>query len=118
MAQYLPRYSAPSFGLVAAAAITGGQLVNATGNPATAGDTAVVGVAGHDVVIGGQVTVFHNSVQRPVAAATITAGQIVKAAVNGQVTPYTSGTDSADSRVGVALTGGAAGAQVDVLFER
>lgn len=104
MANYLPKFdSDDAFTVTASATITGGQLVTATGAVAGAGANNWVGVAGYDAVSGQPVTVFYGQAQRLVAAGALAAGALVKCAASGQVTGYTSGTDSADSLVGIAM---------------
>lgn len=97
------------------AAVTGGQLLEVTGDntvgPAAAGSLKVVGQAAHDAASGKPITV--HAPGRPVceatAAATVTAGQRLKAAANGQVTPYVDGTDAVTQVVGLALAGATSG---------
>jgi len=104
VSNYLPKFDVDdAFTLTASATITGGQLVTAAGAPAGANAVNWVGVAGYDVVSGDDFTVFYGEHQRLTAAGAIAAGALVKCAANGQVTTYTSGTDSADTRVGVAM---------------
>lgn len=100
-------------------AVTGGQLVmpdSTTGKvkPATAGATTVLGVALEDGAPTSSQTPLNFSVARPeiavaygdvdinvTYAATAAWGVKLKAAANGQVTPWVSGTDAADLIVGV-----------------
>lgn len=106
--------------LVASAAITGGQVLEVTGDdtvgPAAAGSLKVVGRAGHDAAIGQNVTVHGPG--RPVdtavvVGATVVAGDRLKAAASGAgVTKYVDGTDAVTLVMGLALNGGAAGATV------
>lgn len=91
---------------VASAAVTGGQLVEITGNmtvaPAAAASTKVIGVAERDAVAGASLTV---SLTGPVwdltAAGAIAAGDIVAAAAAGAVAPIGAGTFGA--KKGIAL---------------
>lgn len=103
----------PAFTSTASAAITGGQLLEVTGDntvgPAAAGSQKVVGQAAHDAASGARVTVHgRGPITEATAAATVTAGNALKAAAAGQVTPLTVGTDNDLLRVGVALAGAAA----------
>ena len=110
MADYSPVYlPAEAFSATTSAAVTGGTLAEVSGNgtvgPAGAGSTKVIGVFAFDAASGARVTV-HPLVQvhEVVAAAGITAGATLKAAANGQVTNWVTGTDAADLIVGRALT--------------
>lgn len=114
MSDYLPKFKpGQSFTVQAAADITGGQIVTATGGVAGAESTTFIGVAGHDVATGRPVTVFADGVQRLTASAAIAAGALVKCAADGKVAAYTDGTDTAAELVGVALE--AATADGDVI---
>lgn len=119
MSDYTPLHKpGQTISSTTSAAVTGGQLLEVTGNntvgPAAAGSLKVVGQAAHDAPAGSSVTV--HAPGRPVcvatAAATVTAGQRLKAAAAGQVTPYVDGTDAVTLVVGLALTGAASGAAV------
>lgn len=98
----------------ASAAVAGGQLVEVTGDltvgPAGAGSAKVVGQAGHDAASGARVTVHTPGrvVSEATAAATIAAGNPLKSAAAGKVTPFTAGTDDHTLFLGIALTGAAA----------
>lgn len=116
MAEYIPPFESPAFTLQATGTIVGGQVVTAAGTTAGAAATTMVGVAGFDAVAGDNVTVWYGNIQRPVAAANITAGALVKCAANGQVTPYVVGTDAIDQLVGRALKAASSGAPVLVRF--
>lgn len=102
---------------VANVAIAGGQLVmpdtGGTIKPATAGATSVIGVAADDALPASartatnfatfrpEVAVYSAPAEVPVTfAATTLFGAKVKAAANGQVTPWITGTDAADLIVG------------------
>lgn len=99
-------------------AVTGGQLVMPdTGGkvkPATAGAATVLGVAMEDGAPVSSQTPLNYSIARPeiaiaygdvdvrvTYAASANWGVKLKAAANGQVTPWISGTDAADLIVGV-----------------
>ena len=100
-------------------AVTGGQLVmpdSTTGRvkPATAGATTVLGVALEDGAPTSAQTPLNFAIARPeiavaygdvdvnvTYAANAAWGVKLKAAANGQVTPWVSGTDAADLIVGV-----------------
>lgn len=122
MTDYLPKHTegAP-ITRTATAAITGGDLVVVTG-PGTVGPTTAIthawlGVAAHDAAIGQEVTIFKGGVQRPLASAAITAGDIVVAAAAGRV--VTNAAPGAGQQVGIALTTqAAAGSPVEVAFNR
>ena len=110
MVEYLPKTDdSIAWKVVATAAVTGGQLVNVAGAPTTAGDPTWLGIAAHDAAIGETVTAFCDDIQRPTAASNIAAGDRLKAAANGQVTTWVSGTDAADLMVGIALQAGTTG---------
>lgn len=105
----------------ASGTITAGQLVAVSGAgtvaTATANTPSWLGVAGFDAVSGDNVTVFCESVQRLVAAGTITAGQNVDAAANGQAQAHTNGTNDY-TIVGLALTSVTIGQLVEVSMKR
>ena len=115
MSAYLPKFlqGVQVELVVGAGGVTGGQLITTAGVTAGAGATDVAGVAGFDQLQNGVVTVFRDGIQRLVAAATITTGQPLKAAANGQVTPWI-GTDAANLIIGRAWSSAAAAASVDV----
>lgn len=101
------------------AAVIGGMLVEPDGStgkikPAAAGSTKVLGVAANDANPTGtdtatnfanhrpHVAVYYSPVDIKVTyAGAATFGAKLKAAANGQVTPWVSGTDAADLIVGV-----------------
>lgn len=120
MAEYLPKFDPDdAFTLTAAGTVVGGQLVTGAGVTAGANANNWVGVAGHDAVSGQSLTVFTGYGQRLTAAGALSAGVLVKCAANGQVTGYTSGTDNADTLVGVTLEAAAgAGSLVSVRLAR
>lgn len=122
MADYLPKFKpGEAITRTASAAITGGQLVIVSGSgtvaPSTAASAAWLGVAAHDAAIGDPVTIFKDGVQRPLASAAITAGDIVVAAAAGRVA--TNAAPGAGQQVGIALsTQTTAGQPVEVDFAR
>ena len=117
MAEYLPVYKpGQAITLKASAAVTGGQLVEITGNgtvgPAGAASTKVVGVAAFDAAVNALVTVYSGGVQGPVASGAVTAGDVVQAAAAGLIATGTT------APLGIALSTAASGAVVRVLFNR
>ncbi|MFD4957141.1 DUF2190 family protein [Microbacterium sp. NPDC058389] len=120
MADYTPKFnSIPAFTLTASADVTGGRLVEVTGNstvgPAGADVADVVGVAGFDAKAGEIVTVYPRptGVHRLVANGAIAAGAKVIAATGGKVATIGAGTNP----IGIALELAAADLDViDVLF--
>lgn len=97
----------------ASAAVTGGQLVEVTGDmtvgPAGAGSAKVIGQAGHDTPAGERVTVHTpgRTVSEATASGTIAAGDRLAAAADGKVAAEGAEADPAQF-VGIALTGAAA----------
>lgn len=95
----------------ASAAVTGGQLVEITGNmtvgPAGAGSSKVVGQPGHDAALGEPVTIHlpGKTVTSLVASGTVAAGDPIKAAAAGKGSKFTVGTDPEAARFGTALEG-------------
>lgn len=122
MTDYLPKFKpGQAITRTASATIVGGQLVIVTGSglvgPSTGITHAWLGMAAHDCAIGDQVTIFKGGVQRPLASAAITAGDIVVPAANGRV--VTNAAPGAGQQVGIALTTqAAAGSPVEVDFAR
>lgn len=121
MAEYLPVYKpGQALTLKASAAITAGQIVEVTGagtvGPAGADSVKWVGVAAFDAATNDNVTIYAGGVQAPVASGTVTAGDLVVCAADGEVvsdaTPAT-----APALVGVALST-ATDAAVRVAFVR
>lgn len=109
MSDYLPKYfSGPKPNItVGTGGITGGKLLEHDGTVTAAGSKTVIGVAGHDQVAGKVVTYFPlpGNVHRLVAGTGgVTAGDLVKADASGNVVTATSGTDSSDAIIGIALT--------------
>lgn len=119
MTDYTPLFPSPVGGVTftASAAVTGGQLVEVTGDrtvgPAAAGSLKAIGHAGHDAPAGGRLTVHLNGagVQEGVASGAIAAGALLKAAAAGAVA--TGGTG--DNVVGIALAAAANAATVPYL---
>lgn len=102
MAEYQPAFAnntAP-WTLQASAAVTGGRLVEVTGNgtvgPAAAASTKVLGVAANDVASGAKVQVWPLAglTHRVLVAAAggVAAGDNLAAAANGCVAPIAAGT--------------------------
>ncbi|OMH30646.1 capsid cement protein [Tersicoccus sp. Bi-70] len=117
MADYLPLFRAgesPTHAV--SAAVTGGQLVEVTGDrvvgPATADSAKVVGVASADTPLGERVAVFRGGVQRLTASGAIAAGDRVAAAADGKVS--TTGTN----KIGTALAAAADGALAPIQMDR
>jgi hypothetical protein len=122
MTDYLPKFApGQSVTRKATAAIDGGQVVVVSGSgtvaPSAGANAAWVGVAAHPAAIGDDVTIFKGGVQRPLASAAITAGDIVVTAAAGRV--VTNAAPGAGQQVGIALTTQAtAGQPVEVDFLR
>lgn len=113
MADYLPKFKpGQSVTYKASEAITGGRLVEITGDRTVAhagADSAkVIGVAGFDAAIGDDVTVFSGGVQRLTAATVIAAGTAVTAAADGKAT------SGGTNKIGIALEGAVADDVIDV----
>jgi hypothetical protein len=115
MPDYNPLADEEAYGLTASAAITGGNLVEITGNGTVgpAGETSqkVVGVAAYDSISGVLVTVldlddYHVSTISGVGA--IAAGNPIKAGAAGTVEAYVVGTDAVTALLGSCIIGGAA----------
>lgn len=121
MADYLPIFKpGQAVTLKASATITGGQVVEVTGNgtvgPAGANSTKVVGVAGFDAATNDYVTVYSGGVQHCTASGTVTAGDLVAAAASGQVA--TNAAPAAGVQIGIALSTATTGNDVRVQFNR
>jgi len=122
MAEYLPLYKpGKALTLKASAAVTGGQLVEVTGNgtvgPAGANSTKVVGVAGFDAAINDPVVIYTGGVQQVTSSGAIAAGDLIAAAAAGQVA--TNAAPAAGVQIGIALsTTTGAGQIVRVQFAR
>ena len=97
----------------ATTAITGGQVVEVTGNrsvgvPAAAASAKAIGTAGHDAGIGDQVVVHLNGpVDTMTAAAAINAGVNVEASTAGKVQTATTG-----RALGISLSAATAADQI------
>ncbi|WP_040284385.1 capsid cement protein [Tessaracoccus massiliensis] len=119
MADYLPKFKpGATVTFTAATEIEGGQAVEITGDrtvgPTSANSATYIGVAGHGALPHAKVTVHTpGQVQQLLAAAPITAGDLLSAADEGQVAPRSEG-----PIVGLALTSAAAGRRVEVLDRR
>lgn len=121
MSDYLPVYAAgiTPFTVAASAAITGGQLVEATTTgkvgPAGAASVKVVGVAAHDAANGAIVSVWPIDgavVHETTTPAGVTVGARLAAAAAGTVDSGTAATlAAAGTDLGVALTTASAGAK-------
>ena len=122
MTDYLPKFKpGDSITRKASAAIDGGQVVVVSGSgtvaPSAGANAAFVGMAAHPAAIGDDVTIYKGSVQRPLAASAIVAGDIIVTAANGRVA--TNATPGTGQQVGIALTSQAtAGQPVEVDFLR
>ena len=115
MADHLPKFAGgPSVTLTASAAITGGQVVEVTGDrtvgPGTAASVKAIGTAAHDAASGSKVVVhLPGPVDTAVSAAAILAGAKVEAAAAGKIQTATTG-----YVLGIALTAAGAG---DIVVE-
>lgn len=122
MAEYTPIYAATPYTATTSAAVTAGTLAEVSGSatvgPAGAGSTKVVGVFAFDAASGAQVAIHTGAIQEIVCAANVTAGNTLKAAASGQVTPWVSGTDAADLIVAIALTTATSTNKAQVRFLR
>lgn len=111
MADYAPLYLyADQISGTASAAITGGQTLVVSGNgtvgPAGADAANFIGVAAMDAASGARVSYIpRGKVHVSTVAATVTAGQPVRTAANGQVT------NTGSQHIGVFLTSAASGTQ-------
>jgi len=118
MGDYLPKYTpGAAITLAASADITGGQLLEVSGDetvkPAAAASAKWVGYAGYDVSSGDYVTVFSGGIQHPTASGAVAAGDLLVADTGGKV--KTAGaTPAAGTVVGVALAAAADGDPVTV----
>lgn len=122
MADYLPiRIPGQALVATASAAITGGQVVEVSGNdtvaPAGAASVKWLGVAAFDAKSGDRVTVHAGGTQAPKAAGAIAAGASVVVGANGAVATA-AGTEPAGAAVGIALTAAVDGAEARVQFIR
>lgn len=119
MADYLPiRIPGQALVATASAAITGGQIVEVSGNdtvaPAGAGSVKWLGVAAFNAKAGDRVTVHAGGTQAPIASGAVAAGDQVAVAADGKVAVSADGVGA----VGVALTAAVDGAEARVQFIR
>ena len=118
MADHLPKFNGgPAVTFTASAAITGGQVVEVTGDrtvgPGTAASAKAVGTAAHDAASGAKVVVhLPGPVDTALSAAAILAGAKVEAAAAGKIQTATTG-----NVLGIALNT-VAGADAIVEFAR
>lgn len=97
MADHLPLFKpGQAVSFTATTAITGGRVVEVTGNrsvgTAPAASAKAIGTAGHDAAIGDQVVVhLAGLVDTAPAAAAVAAGALVEAAAAGKVQTATTG---------------------------
>ena len=118
MAEHIPHLlgGGPILSPAATAAVTGGQVVEITGNftvgPAGAASIKACGVAGRDAAIGAATPVFTDGVHDLVASGAITAGDRVVCAAAGKVATVGAGT--AFTIIGIALEGAADAAKLRV----
>lgn len=109
MADYAPIYGgdlAEMLTLTAGATITGGQVLVYSGpdtvSPASGASQAIAGVAGHDALQGGLVTVHGGdgiTHETATTAAAVSAGALLQSAAGGLV----AGGAAAGSEIGVAV---------------
>lgn len=117
MGEYVPKFNpGQAVTYTASAAVTGGQLVEVTGDrsvaPATANSTKTAGVAGFDAKAGESVTVYSGGGHRLKAAGAIAAGDTVSAAAGGAVAK------DGTAPVGLALSSAPDGNLADVALDR
>ena len=103
----------------ASATVTGGQAVYVSGSgtvaPTAAAANIPVGVASNDAASGAPVGFYcRGTVHRLTASGTVTAGDVVEAALAGAVATHTIGTNDARA-FGIALTTATAGNLVEVM---
>lgn len=113
MSDYLPKFTGPTFTVIAAADITGGRLVSTDLKMSGDTDVDVIGVAAHDVTTGKPVTIYdlNVGVHRLVASGAVSAGAEVVSDTGGKVqalaavsTPTAGDVTGARAKVGAALT--------------
>jgi hypothetical protein len=115
MSDYVPVSEEGAYSYVASAAITGGQLLELTGDnavqPAGLTSAKVVGVAAFDAASGSRVTTYSIDKlhETTVANATLTAGNPVKSGLAGTIQLYVVGTDPINSFLGVCVQGATVG---------
>ena len=110
-AKFFPGDAVP---ITLSATVTEGQLVTVAGAVAGDASTTVAGEAMQSGVSGDIITVQRVGIRRLTAGATITNGQPLCAAAAGQVRPWVTGTDVANSLIGRAWSAAASAASVDV----
>lgn len=117
MADYIPKFQpGQAVTYVADADVTGGRLVEVTGDravsPAGADSTSVVGVAGRDTKAGDHVVVYGATIHTLPAAGAVEAGSRVAAGAAGTVSA------SGDNQIALALTSAAqAGDVIEVRLD-
>jgi len=115
MPDYTPVARDGRYSYVTSATVTGGQLLENTGNatvgPAGVTSQKVVGVAAHDAASGARVTVhpIDDLHETTVANATLTAGQPVKAGAAGTIQLFVVGTDAQPAFLGICTVGNTVG---------
>lgn len=116
MSDYVPVDGCGPYSFTTAAAVTGGQLLELTGDntvqPAGATSQKVVGVAAFDAASGAKVTVFSiDSLHETTVTSgqSLTAGNPVKCGGSGTVMEYVVGTDALPAFLGVCVQGATAG---------
>lgn len=116
MSEYLPLFKpGQEVTYRASAPVTGGQLVEVTGDrtigPAAADSAKTVGVAGFNAADGDEVVVYSGGVQRPIASGAIAAGDRVGAAADGKVAT------AATVKIGTALAAAADGETTQIKLD-
>ena len=111
MADHLPKFTGGAVTFTTSAIVTGGQVVEVTGDrtvgPATAASAKAIGTAAHDAASGAKVVVhLPGPVDTAVSAAAILAGAKVEAAAAGKIQTATTG-----YVLGIALTAATGGDQ-------
>lgn len=116
MSDYVPVAEGGPYSYTASATITGGQLLELTGDnavgPAAVTSAKVVGVAAFDAASGAKVTTYSiDKLHETLVASgqSLTAGNPVKAGASGTVQEYIVGTDAINSFLGVCVQGATAG---------
>lgn len=114
MADHLPKFTGGAVTFTTSAIVTGGQVVEVTGDrtvgPATAASAKAIGTAAHDAASGSKVVVhLSGPVDTAVSAGAILAGAKVEAAAAGKIQTATTG-----YVLGIALTAAGAG---DIVVE-
>lgn len=122
MAEAVLRF-APGNGVTftATTAVTGGQLVEVSGDRSVAlatGSAPVVGQAAYDALAGSMVTVIGvGMVLTAVPTGVVVAGDRLKVGPDGTVAKHVAGTDPDSAAIGLALTGSAAGDVIEFVKE-